>query len=318
MDVHRWVVPGGLNDAMCQIYSKFHKHHCAVVHLEINNTWFFIPHKRGRAWFFYVSLKNTGLQLKDAMSRLERMKGNVLALKAAVEGKRLPASAFLLPATHALVEHERWRLRSRWTQKLRKAESDASARAVTVPDVSPDDPVDDAAEPVAKKLKKNTQSWVESAKEAWSTADVPWVDLAVGASANFHVGVAGIEPLREQSNIFYATLPTREKVNLYFLEKTLPQLAVGEQRCLEIGRSATRTLKAKSAPGIFPCVLPKMKVWLQPQDRWMLGEEKMTVQGFFGGSYKAGSATTSVMGDLAGNAVGVPVCDAVNWFLDIL
>jgi hypothetical protein len=140
---------------------------------------------------------------------------------------------------------------------------------------------------------------------------IPWVEPTPGSHVSHHVGTQDLDPLSERTNVFYAALPTREKYIKHLVERRYPRKG-DEKRCYVLTRCAERS--ATTAPSVdeFPCCLPRSKVWLEWLDRYQLGTEKMMTQGFFPGQFIDARCGEAALADLAGNAIGMPVCMAIN------
>ena len=175
---------------------------------------------------------------------------------------------------------------------------------------------------LAKRMQKAQRgSWVATAKAVWESHGSPWVEPAEGAEARCHVGAAGINARREADNPHYAMLTSREKFNLHMIESIFDE--DDGKRAFVVSRSSGRSATDTPVSERYPCITEKTKIWLDWRARVMTGAEKMMVQGFLPGSYDVASVSDASQSDLAGNAVGVNVCAAINMalmeqFLDVL
>ena len=131
-----------------------------------------------------------------------------------------------------------------------------------------------------------------------------------------HIGRAGINPAREDSNPFYATLKTRQKSMLDGLEQKFNAelyATTGSSRIVFcLNRSFERAIFHKPHSGIVPCITSGTAMWLDWEQRLALPGELLAMQGLPLDSLnlKGGSKTTIV--SLAGNAVANNVTTAVN------
>ena len=137
------------------------------------------------------------------------------------------------------------------------------------------------------------------------------------------MGPCGLDTERERNNLWYATLPSREKYVLYLIEQLHPRESPTDMRPLVLSRSAFRAARDAPNSGKFMCAMPRQKVWLEWLDRWQTGMERMMIQGFFENAFKSKGFTNAQLSDLGGNAVGIPVCAAIHLalldaFIDIL
>ena len=85
------------------------------------------------------------------------------------------------------------------------------------------------------------QEWATAAKTVWDACGVPWIEPTPEATKMFHVGRAGLSPELEDSNPWYAMLPSREKFNLKFVESVFPKAAPTDCRAYVLSRSFART-----------------------------------------------------------------------------
>eukprot|EP00969_Alexandrium_andersonii_P093983 4152211-Alexandrium_andersonii.AAC.1 len=79
----------------------------------------------------------------------------------------------------------------------------------------------------------------------------------------------------------------------------------------------------KPPTGRTPCVTPGSKLWIDYKDRWAVPAEKMALQGMGPERATFASVSPTVVSDLAGNAVSVPVAAAMTiailtGFIDVL
>ena len=61
-----------------------------------------------------------------------------------------------------------------------------------------------------------------------------------------------------------------------------------------------------------PCIKPKDKLWIHPQGRVVLPEEKMALQGFEYGTYDEKCVSQWALASLVGNAMPMSMCTAVD------
>lgn len=62
---------------------------------------------------------------------------------------------------------------------------------------------------------------------------------------------------------------------------------------------------------VSPCVTPACRLWIFNRWRWLIGKEKMALQGFPVDSLDLGGLSESEISTLAGNAMSVPVVGAI-------
>ena len=159
-------------------------------------------------------------------------------------------------------------------------------------------------------------------KNTFDEFHVDWVEPAPGSHIKHHVGTQTLDPYRERTNIWYAALATREKFNLHLIQNVFPRIG-DERRAFVLSRSAARCARDKPKAELWPCTMPRTKVWIEWLSRDQVGTEKLMTQGFFHGEYEAGRLNQANLSDLAGNAVGIPVTEVINQcvleeFLDLL
>ena len=158
--------------------------------------------------------------------------------------------------------------------------------------------------------------WYLAAQAAYSKYGLLWQEPSRMGKENRHVGRSGLAPEREDSNVWFATLPTREKCSLLAMEMLYPAKTAEEMvRGVVLTRSLTRLLREKPRSGLVSCVLPNAKIWLDHKQRYLMPEEKVALQGFFAGQCSTSCVAATTLSSLGGNAVGVPVTIAINFAL---
>ena len=277
-------LPPNLNGNLLQIYGKFHSNGIVVLHASFNNKQLLIPQNRKRVWFLYAHCGNCGLEPEDALLRLERVKANIAQAVSVFGKKRLPMDTCTLHAEHAILLNEIDKLSKRFAQK---------------------DNINQ------KYLKASNNRWVkpkwyDEMRKVWETHQIVWIEPTCSSHIMHHVGAQELEPLRERTNIWYSSLPTREKYTLYLVERVFPRHGT-EKRAFITSRSAQRAAVDRPTADRYPCTLPRTKVWLEWLDRVQTGTEKMATQGFFEQEFLDARLSQTALADLAGNAVSVPV-----------
>ena len=126
------------------------------------------------------------------------------------------------------------------------------------------------------------------------------------------MGIIGLDEEMEQTNPFYKTLPDREKLNLHLIKLKFPAVGEDRKRVLVVSRSLERSVKCKPPHRMVGCIKPLDKLWLDWLDRPALVEEKLQLQGFALGEYNRKCVPSTTLGSLAGNAIPVPLCSAIN------
>ena len=154
-------------------------------------------------------------------------------------------------------------------------------------------------------------------------AGIEWAQPA--SVENRHVGRAKLgEDAREDENIFYATLSTREKIVLRYCEKKWPPKGMDDKkRSFVLTRSLDRVAHDPPKVGRLSCILPNTKVWLDWKQRYLMPQEKMAMQGFFCSQTNYKGVPQVWIARMGGNAVSVPLMQAINFclwseFTDIL
>ena len=148
-------------------------------------------------------------------------------------------------------------------------------------------------------------------KNAFVANDVEFIEPAPGSHINHHVGPQNLWPYGERTNVWYQALASREKFILHLISKVFPRKG-DEHRAFVISRSPGRSVKDRPKANVWPCTMPRTKVWIEWLDRDMIGSEKLATQGFFDGDFELGRLNQTNLADLAGNAVGIPVTEVIN------
>jgi hypothetical protein len=165
-------------------------------------------------------------------------------------------------------------------------------------------------------------SWYAPMKNAFDANGIEWIEPAAGSHISHHVGPQNLCPYRERANIWYQALSSREKYILHLIEHKFPRVGV-EKRAFVLSRSVERSAHDAPTKELWPCTMPRTKVWIEWLERDQVGSEKLCTQGFFNGEYDIGRLSQANLADLAGNAVGIPVVEVINQammeeFLDVL
>ena len=278
-----------LNDNMTVIYGRFRTAGFGVCHVVLWNHRFFHPHRRGRVWFVFVSATRLNLELEDVQARARKVCLKLEVLQQKCSKCTLELDELLFPLSHDRLREENEKLLDRWDAASKKVYS------------------------TTKNAHKRTReaSWIDDARICFDELGLEWVEPPPGAAAQGHIAKCSLDPQLEAGSIAYATLPTREKYNLYLMMKKWPW--TGEEpakRVFNLTRSFSRSLHERPRHNVMPCVLPNSKLWLEHVKRVALPEEKMASQGFALGSL-APRTPAAVLNSLAGNAVSVVICSAI-------
>ena len=274
-------MPLALNANMVNIYRTFHDKHMVVVHMILNNKDFLIPVKRSRVWFLWCHYVNLHIAPEDALERLHRAQAKIFAMRDILKKKRLPMEACTLsPPDHPTLMEEMDRRQAKITSKDR-----TSAKLLVT-------------DGLRANIRKPT--WYADMKNTFVMHGVEWIEPTRGSHASHHVGTQNLDPYRERTNIFYQALATREKFILHLIEQVYPRQG-DEKRAFVISRSPLRSVRDRPTPGVWPCTMPRTKVWIEFLQRDQIGAEKLATQGFFPGEYEAGRLNQTNLADLAGN-----------------
>ena len=115
-------------------------------------------------------------------------------------------------------------------------------------------------------------------KALYAEKGLVFVEPAPGSGALHHVGTQKLDPFAERTNVWYASTTTREKYVLDLIKKIYPRVG-SEKRAFVLSRSARRATKARPKPNLYPCTMPRTKVWLEWLGRDQIGTEKFMTQG---------------------------------------
>jgi site-specific DNA-cytosine methylase len=292
-------VPANLSTNMLEVYTRLHDSGCVVLHMVLDNIWFLLPQKRSRVWILFACPKNLHIGFHDALQRLENSRRDILELVDVLKEKTLPIDScnFASEGHPRLLE-----------QMDRMAERVAKWNAKNAI--------------FASKKCKLRPSWYNSMREAYRVAEVEWIEPVPGSHLKNHIGTQDLDPFAERSNVWYASLPTREKFVLRLITGKFPRVG-GEKRAFVLSRGEKRAAFDRPIANRLPCTMPRTKVWLEFLARPQTGDEKLMSQGFFDGEYTDARISNAGLADLAGNAVGVPIAAAINQcllenFLDVL
>ena len=109
-----------LHPNMLEVHCQFSKINCVVVHVKLNNSWFFLPADRWRWWMFYVPMLRVGLRYADVDARLDRAVRKLVALAEKVKPLMLDLDAILMKDGDPLLQAEKRKLQLRWDAALKK------------------------------------------------------------------------------------------------------------------------------------------------------------------------------------------------------
>ena len=204
---------------------------------------------------------------------------------------RLPYEATVLPPGHPELAHE-----NEITERRVKAWREQNKHRQSVKPVRP--------------------KWLREAEIEFRNARIDWIEPPVEAYSNRNYCQLSLDPLREANCPAYRALTAREKYNHYYLQRKYPATTMKQKRRVFIlTRSITRLAYESPVVGKFPCIMPHQKYWIDYLDRILVPSEKLATQGFFHGSVDLSNMTRWEVSMLAGNAVGVTVCQAIQFSL---
>ena len=284
------------NSNMAALSSRFAGKGFIVVSVPLNNKWFLLPHSRWRVWFIYCHPARLQITIEDAWDRMQRFLACLNRLVVSLTYLTLDIGHLLLKDTDP---------------RIVKMVVDLERRKESLVDEVPAAP--------SKRLRRRHSedglgtNWVPSMRKEYDAAGLTWVEPPLGAGTSHgHVGKCELNEELEMESVWYHMLPTREKYVLHLIQTRHPCLP-GQHRVIVTTRSVGRCCNQKPSVEECPCLLPHHRYWLEWKHRWIIGPEKMALQGIF--QFDDVGMSPTMISDLAGNAVGTSVCAAINMSL---
>jgi site-specific DNA-cytosine methylase len=244
---------------------------------------FFLPQTRWRIIIVLANWRRLGTTKENAEMKLLSVKTNMQELAKKFKHECFPLQSMFLPRGDNRLDDEEKKLQARWAKAIKEDRTPVAA--------------DD------EYLLKH--------KAVFDKYNIPWKQPSSFKKRG--VGKLHLDEDAEATNIWYASLPDREKLNLYFCRLKFPAASDEDRkRVFILTRSLERLAHNKPRIGVAPCVKPLDKMWLDWLGRYALAEEKMALQGHFLNTYDAKSVNSTTLASLAGNTIPTTLCSALN------
>ena len=269
---------------LAKIKQDLNKNGWTVVSIVTSGHFYLLPATRWRIILVCARHRKLILPQAEVERKLNRVRDVVVQIGKNLKNRMLPLERVMLPEEHPIVQEQKAVLTQKWENAVRNGDIEHGIHEKEIP-------------------------YLEKMRALFAACGVEWVQPA--NFAPYKCGLAGISNL-EPDNVFYTTLPYREKLVLKLIEEAYPYTK--DVVCTSvISRSAERASKCRPRVGITGCVKPLDKVWLHWLQRPMLAEEKMALQGWQYGSYDAKHISKNELANMAGNAIPIPLVMAVDF-----